>query len=145
MLTRVGIKTKVETMPKSVYFKRASRGGPDNTPEFSLVLVGWGAGTGEASSPLKSLLTTYDKSKGHGASNRGRYSNAEVDKLVVEALATVDEGKRQDLLAKATEIAIKDVGIIPLHYQISSWAARKGVNFKARTDESTVISGVYPE
>jgi len=145
MLTRVGIKTKVETMPKSVYFKRASRGGPDKTPEFSFVLVGWGAGTGEASSPLKSLLTTYDKSKGHGASNRGRYSNAEVDKLVVEALATVDEGKRQDLLAKATEVAIKDVGIIPLHYQISSWAARKGVNFRARTDESTVISGVYPE
>ncbi len=94
---------------------------------------------------LGTLLTTYDKSKGHGASNRGRYSNAEVDKLVVEALATVDEGQRQDLLAKATEVAIKDVGIIPLHYQISTWAARKGVNFKARTDESTVISGVYPE
>ena len=145
MLTRVGIKTKVETMPKSVYFKRASRGGPNKTPEFSFVLVGWGAGTGEASSPLKSLLTTYDKSKGHGASNRGRYSNPEVDKLVVEALSTVDAPKRAGLLAKATEIAINDVGIIPLHYQISTWAARKGVNFKARTDESTVISGVYPE
>jgi peptide/nickel transport system substrate-binding protein len=145
MLTRVGIKTQVETMPKAVYFKRASRGGPDKTPEFSFILVGWGAGTGEASSPLKSLLHTYDADRGFGASNRGRYSNAEVDALVEEALATVDEAARQDLLAKATEIAIADGGIIPLHYQISTWAARKGVNFKARTDESTVISGVYPE
>jgi peptide/nickel transport system substrate-binding protein len=145
MLTRVGIKTQVETMPKAVYFKRASRGGPDKTPEFSFILVGWGAGTGEASSPLKSLLHTYDADRGFGASNRGRYSNAEVDALVEEALATVDESARQDLLAKATEIAIADVGIIPLHYQISSWAARKGVNFNARTDESTVISGIYPE
>lgn len=145
MLTRVGIKTQVETMPKAIYFKRASRGGPDKTPEFSFILVGWGAGTGEASSPLKSLLHTYDASKGFGASNRGRYSNPEVDALVEEALATVDEAARQDLLAKATEIAITDVGIIPLHYQISTWAARKGINFKARTDESTVISGIYPE
>ena len=63
MLTRVGIKTAVETMPRSVYFKRASRGGPDGSPEFSFILVGWGAGTGEASSPLKSLLHTYDKER----------------------------------------------------------------------------------
>jgi len=145
MLTRVGIKTEVVTMPKAVYFKRASRGGPDKTPEFSFVLVGWGAGTGEASSPLKSLLHTHDKSQGYGASNRGRYSNPEVDKIVETALATVDDAKRQDLLAKATEIAIGDVGIIPLHYQVSTWASRKGFNFKARTDESTVISGVYSE
>jgi len=145
MLTRVGIKTEVVTMPKAVYFKRASRGGPNKTPEFSFVLVGWGAGTGEASSPLKSLLHTHDKSQGYGASNRGRYSNPEVDKIVETALATVDDAKRQDLLAKATEIAIGDVGIIPLHYQVSTWASRKGFNFKARTDESTVISGVYSE
>jgi peptide/nickel transport system substrate-binding protein len=51
MLTRGGIPTKVVTMPKNVYFKRASRGGPDKTPEFSFILDGWGSGTGEASSP----------------------------------------------------------------------------------------------
>jgi len=145
MLSRVGIKTSVETMPKSVYFKRASRGGPNNTPEFSMVLVGWGAGTGEASSPLKSLLHTYDKAQGYGAANRGRYSNPEMDKLLEEALATVDDGKRQALLAKATEVAITDVGLIPLHYQVSTWAAKKGINFKARTDETTVVSTIYSD
>jgi peptide/nickel transport system substrate-binding protein len=145
MLSRIGIKTKVETMPKSVYFKRASRGGPGKTPEFSFVLVGWGSGTGEASSPLKSLLHTYDKANGFGASNRGRYSNKEVDGMIEEALATVDDAKRASLLAKATEIAITDLGIIPLHYQVSSWAAKKGLSFKARTDESTVVSGVVSQ
>jgi peptide/nickel transport system substrate-binding protein len=143
MLSRIGIKTAVETMPKSVYFKRASRGGPGKVPEFSLVLVGWGSGTGEASSPLKSLLHTYDKAHGFGSSNRGRYSNAEVDKLIEEALSTVDDSKRQNLLAKATEVAITDVGLIPLHYQVSSWAAKKGISFKARTDESTVVSTIF--
>ena len=90
MLSRIGIKTKVETMPRSVYFKRASRGGEGDMPEFSFILVGWGAGSGEASSPLKSLIHTYDKDAGFGASNRGRHSNPEIDSVIEEALATVD-------------------------------------------------------
>ena len=139
MLTRLGIKMKVETMTRSVFFKQASRGGPNKTPKFSFILVGWGAGTGEASSPLKSLLHTYDKSRGFGSSNRGRYSNPTVDKLIEDALATVDDKKRAGLLAKATEVAINDGGIIPLHYQVNTWAAKKGISYKARTDERTIV------
>ncbi len=142
MLTRIGIDTSVETMPKSVYFKRASRGGPDGSPEFSLVLVGWGAGTGEASSPLKSLIHTYDKSRGMGASNRGRHSDAKTDALIEEALATVDDAKREALLQEATELAIGNLAIIPLHYQVNTWGARKGLTYKARTDERTLYSEV---
>ncbi|MFY0611086.1 MAG: ABC transporter substrate-binding protein [Hyphomicrobiaceae bacterium] len=138
MLTRLGLKMKVETMTRSVYFKQASRGGKNKSPKFSFILVGWGAGTGEASSPLKSLLHTYDKSRGFGASNRGRYSNPKVDKLLEDALATVDDKKRAALLAEATEVAINDGGIIPLHYQVNTWAAKKGISYKARTDERTI-------
>jgi peptide/nickel transport system substrate-binding protein len=128
-------------MPKSVYFKRASRGGANKMPEFSFILVGWGAGTGEPSSPLKSLLHTYDKSQGFGASNRGRHSDAATDKLIEDALATVDDKKRSDLLIKATELAVgQRLGIIPLHYQVNTWAARKGISYKARTDERTVLN-----
>ncbi len=145
MLTRIGIATEVVTMPRSVYFKRASRGGPGGTPEFSFILVGWGSGTGEASSPLKSLIHTYDKARGFGASNRGRYSNPEVDRLIEDALATVDDARRAALLARATEIAIEDVAIIPLHYQVNTWASKKGIKYKPRTDERTVAYSVYSE
>ena len=143
MFSRIGIETSVETMTKSVFFKRASRGGPDNMPEFSFVLVGWGSGTGEASSPLKSLLATYDKDKGMGSSNRGRHSNPEFDKVLDEALSTVDDDKRAALLAKATDIGIgQDQGIIPLHYQVNTWAPKKGLKYNARTDERTYAMGV---
>jgi len=47
------------------------------------------------------------------------------------------------LLAKATELAINDLGIIPLHYQVNTWAAKKGIRYKARTDETTLYSGVF--
>jgi peptide/nickel transport system substrate-binding protein len=31
-----------------------------------------------------------------------------------------------------------DVGIIPSHYQINTWAAKKGLSYEARTDEYTL-------
>jgi peptide/nickel transport system substrate-binding protein len=139
MLTRIGIETDVVTMPRSVYFSRAS------DLEFSFILVGWGSGTGEASSPLRSLLHTYDKERGFGASNRGRYSNPEVDRLIEQALATVDDGGREKLLQEATKIAIEDLGIIPLHFQVNTWGTRKGLTYAPRTDEATLAMGVEPE
>jgi peptide/nickel transport system substrate-binding protein len=142
MLTRIGIDTSLETLPPAVFFRRASSGGPDNMPEFSFILVGWGSGTGENSSPLRSLLYTVDPSRGTGAANRGRYSNPDVDKLVDAALVSVDDEKRADLLAKATDVAIGDLGIIPSHYQLNVWATRKGLKIAPRTDEYTLVTGV---
>jgi peptide/nickel transport system substrate-binding protein len=143
MFTRGGIPTKVVTMPGGVFFSRASSGGPNKEPEFSLFLVGWGSGTGEASSPLKSLIMTHDKTKGWGASNRGYFSAPDVDKVVEQALATVDDAKREKLLQEATEMAIgKYQAIIPLHYQVNTWATRSGLKYRARTDERTIVMDV---
>jgi peptide/nickel transport system substrate-binding protein len=131
MLARIGIQIKVETMPSSVFFSRGTR------LEFSFMLVGWAADTAEASSPLKSLLATYDRDKGMGTTNRGRYSNPRMDAVLVHALATVDDSKREKLLQEATELAIGDLGIVPLHHQVNIWAARKGIAYVPRTDERT--------
>ncbi len=138
MLTRVGIITKVDTMPKNVFFPRGSK------LEFSFLLVGWGSSTGEPSSPLGALLHTYDKAKGYGNTNRGRFSNKELDAVIEEALRTVDRKKHEELLIKATEIAIENLGIIPLHYQVAIWAMRDGLSYVARTDEYTLATGARP-
>jgi peptide/nickel transport system substrate-binding protein len=138
MLTRVGIVTKVETMPSAPYFAQAT------DLKFSLMLVGWSSGTGEASSPLKALLATYNKDKGFGTANRGRYSNAKVDALLEEALATVDDPKREAVLQRATEIAINDTGIVPLHSQVNLWATRNGIVYVPRTDENTLAYKFRP-
>jgi peptide/nickel transport system substrate-binding protein len=83
MLSRVGILTKIETLPSAIYFSRGTK------LEFSFMLVGWASDTAEASSPLKSLLATYSKEKGMGPSNRGRYSNPKLDALLAKY---ADEG-----------------------------------------------------
>ena len=129
--------------PKPFISSALQEGGPNKSPEFSFMLLGWGAGSGEASSPLKALLHTYDKSKGLGAANRGRHSDAEVDKLVKQALATVDADARGALLAKATEKAVgENYGVIPMHYQVNTWAAKAGYKYLPRTDERTIVTGL---
>jgi peptide/nickel transport system substrate-binding protein len=139
MLTRVGIVTRVDTMPSAVYFTRA------NKLEFSLMLVGWGSDTAEASSPLKALLATFNSEKGMGQANRGRYSNPKMDALLDQALATVDDARRERLLQQATEIAMAEVGIITLYHQENLWATRKGIVYTPRADERTFAHQFRPQ
>ena len=63
-----------------------------------------------------------------------------MDRLSAEALKINDDAKRAELLAKATEIAIEDVAVIPSHYQVNTWASRKGLHYKARSDEYTLAT-----
>jgi peptide/nickel transport system substrate-binding protein len=138
-LTRGGIPTKVEAMPSGVFFSRGSK------LEFSFLLAGWGAETGETSSPLRSLLATFNPQLGMGAANRGRFSDAGVDAVLQTALTTIDDTKRGLLLAAASEKAVGELsGIIPLHYEVSTWAMRKGIAYKARADQYTYAFEVRP-
>jgi peptide/nickel transport system substrate-binding protein len=132
MLTRVGIDTKVVAMPSATYFTQAT------DLKFSFMLLGWSTGTGEASSSLKALLMTYNRDKGYGTANRGRYSNGKVDLLTEDALQTVDDAKREAYLQRATELALADQGIVPLHFQVNLWATRDGISYVPRTDENTM-------
>ncbi len=138
MLTRGGVATKVVAMPSSTYFTQAT------DLRFSFMLVGWSTGTGEASSSLKALLMTYNREKGFGTANRGRYSNSKVDALTEDALQTVDDVKREAYLQRATEIAINDTGIVPLHFQVNLWATRDGIGYLPRLDEQTLAHRMKP-
>ena len=136
-LNRAGIATKLETMPSSVFFSRAGK------LEFSFLLAGWGAETGETSSPLRALVTTFDPKAGSGAANRGRFSDAGVDAVVNTAVATIDDPKRGLMLAAASEKAIAEKqAIVPVHYEVSTWGMKKGLSYKARADQYTLAQEV---
>jgi peptide/nickel transport system substrate-binding protein len=42
-------------------------------------------------------------------------------------------------------MAIENVAIIPTHFQVNTWAAKKGLKYIARTDEYTLAIGVVKE
>jgi peptide/nickel transport system substrate-binding protein len=136
MLTRIGIETQVDAMTATTFFSRR------NNHEFSLYLAGWGSGTGEMSSPLTALVATPDKAKGMGGTNAGQYSNPEMDALLQQALATIDDQEREKLLQQASQVVIDDYGILPLHFEITPWAFREGLTYEARADQYTLAMSV---
>ena len=139
MWTRGGIPTEVVAMPSATFFPQAT------DLKFSLLQAGWSTGTGESSSSLKALLMTFNKDRGYGTANRGRYSNGKVDALTEDALQTVDDVKREAYLQRAAELAIGDTGLIPLHFQISLWATRDGIAYTPRVDEQTLAWKFVPK
>jgi peptide/nickel transport system substrate-binding protein len=138
MWTRIGVRTQIEALPSSTYFTRSAR------DEFSIGLLGWGTGTGEADSPLSSLVATRDRSRGRGASNRSGYSNATLDRLLDQALSTLEPPARENLYRQASRIAIADRAIVPLHHQVNLWAARSGLVYDGRSDERTMAMSLRP-
>lgn len=131
MLNRIGVGVKVEAMPSAVFFPRNNKG------EFSVSMWGWSPDSGEASSPLRSFIATPNKEKGYGTLNAGGYSNPKVDALLEKALGTIDDAARDKLLQQATEVALNDKAVIPLHHQVNLWATRKGLKYGGRSDERT--------
>ncbi len=137
MWTRIGVRTAVEAQPWTTFVARAGR------QEFSAFLIGWGSNP-EGSHPLRNLIATFDASRGWGASNRGRYSNPEVDALLSEALRTIDDAQREQILIRAQRMALQDVAIIPLHIQTNIWAMRRHLRHESRADELTRAQDVKP-
>ncbi|SHI32199.1 peptide/nickel transport system substrate-binding protein [Roseomonas rosea] len=140
MFTRVGVETKAEVMPWSTYAGKNSQ-----RTEHSVFLGAWGVNTGETSNPMSALVATRDAQAGLGVSNGGRYANPEVDRRLKEALRTMEDDARNTLLGEASEILFRDVALIPLHHEVSVWAARRGVNYVARADQATLAVGVKQE
>ncbi|MGP9789111.1 ABC transporter substrate-binding protein [Roseinatronobacter sp. NSM] len=136
MWTQVGVRTEVDAKTFSAFI--ADRNGFN----FSAYLAGWGAGTGEMSSPLGALVATRDAERSLGGTNLARHSNPEIDDLLVEALRTVDDATREGLLRQASALAMDTFAIVPIHYELTTWALAPGLEYEARADQYTIGAAV---
>jgi len=137
MWTRIGVRTGVEAQTWPTFIGRAGRG------EYSAHLIGWGSNP-DGSHPMRNIIGTVSAERGWGASNRGRYSNAELDRLLTESLVELDEPKREQQLIAIQRMAAEDVAVIPLHIQTNIWAMRRTLQHSARADELTRAQDVRP-
>lgn len=132
MWSRIGVRTEVDAKTFSAFI--ADR----NAGNFSAFLAGWGAGTGEMSSPLTALVATRDPERSLGGTNFTRHSNPDMDALLVEAMVTVDDAERERLLREASTLVMDSHGIIPIHYELTTWALKPGLSYEARADQYTL-------
>jgi peptide/nickel transport system substrate-binding protein len=135
MWTRLGLRTKVATWPKSVFFPRAAKF------DFSAVLGGNSSSTAEPLSQLLNVLGTYEADRTRGASNHGRYSSPELDALLTRASVTLDDTARNAMTAQAFELALgRDFAVVPLLFPTTSWAMRPDITYGGYLQETTVAS-----
>jgi len=127
MWARVGAKVTLNAMPRATYFPKVQ------ALDTSAYLFGWGVPTFDSLYTLQSLI----HSRGEGADgsfNLGRYSNAQVDRLINVVKTELDPAKRDAAIAQAFAIHAQEFGHIPLHDQIIPWAMKPNVHVVHRAD-----------
>jgi peptide/nickel transport system substrate-binding protein len=136
MLAQVNIKVKVNAMPRASYFPKIQN------LDTSFYMLGWGVPTFDSQYALQSLLRTRIEKTPDGDYNLGRYSNPKVDEAIDKLKTEVDTKKRAALAREVTEIHMKDVGHIPLHFQVIPWAMRSNVSVIHRADNRLTVKWV---
>jgi peptide/nickel transport system substrate-binding protein len=139
MLTQAGIRTKPNIVPVSNYFPKVEK------YDTSFYLLSWGGGvTSDGLYTLQALLHTVT-GKGEGDFNMGRWSNAQMDRLVAAIRTEADATRRDQLIREALLLANAEMPFVAIHQPVIPWAMRASVSawfspvntlyfFRARVD-----------
>ena len=122
MLSKIGIKVDLKTMPKAQYWPEFDKCSAD------LLMVGWHADTEDSANLTEFLTMTRDEKTGKGAYNCGHYSNPEVDNLIAKANVETDPKVRSQELQKVEKILYDDAAFVPLHWENLAWGAKSNVD-----------------
>jgi peptide/nickel transport system substrate-binding protein len=134
MWTRLGLTINVETRTRAVWLSEAAQ------LRYSINLAGFSPNP-ELLGMLETQIHSWNTTLGLGTANRGRFSNAEIDAIIQHARTTIDDEQRRALTQQATRMALVDqTALIPLYFQVNTWAMRRGFTFEARTDEMTLAT-----
>ena len=107
MLEEVGIHATIEVVDNATFKgSRGNRSYPGEDFPWAMFFMGFGAGTADCDEGLRRIWETSPD--GNNNNNYGWYSNAEVDRLLNEAKAELDEEKRLDLYRQAQQIIFLD-------------------------------------
>jgi peptide/nickel transport system substrate-binding protein len=140
MLSKIGITTKVTTLPRATYFPKLEK------YDTSMFMLGWGGAITDAQTMLSPVLRSKDDKTGNGFFNYGRYSNPKLDELIDAAAVEPNTDKRRETIRQAIAEHNTQVHHVPLHRQMIPWAMRSNVTVVHRPDnvlnlETTKVGG----
>jgi len=127
MWARLGVKIKLNTMPRSVYFSKLDK------LDTSMYMLGWGGSVTDAETTLTPIYRTRAPG-GIGDFNYGQVNNPEMDKLAAASSKEPDVKKREAMIKAVVKMHNEQVHHIPLHRQFIPWAARSNVEVVHRAD-----------
>ncbi|MEZ8826793.1 ABC transporter substrate-binding protein [Vibrio amylolyticus] len=121
MLSKIGIKVDLKTMPKAQYWPEFDKCAAD------MLMIGWHPDTEDSANFTEFLAMTRNAETGKGQYNCGYYSNAEIDAAINAANVETDLAKRGAMLKQVEATLYDEAAFVPLHWQDPSWAAKSNV------------------
>ena len=131
MWSQVGVATKVNSMPRAVYFPKLEK------TDTSMYMLGWGGASTDGIFTLQPVLSSYN-GKGDGDFNYGRYKNAKVDELTAKVKLDMNPERRLGEIREALLAQNAEVNLLPLHRQVIPWASRSNVSVPHRADNNVI-------
>jgi peptide/nickel transport system substrate-binding protein len=122
MLAQIGIRVKLNLVMFSSIIPKLAK------YDTSFYIMGYGAPTVDAYSPLQQLVQSVDaKRAGESVSNWGRYANPRLDTLLNNISREPDMKIRNGQIREALTIVRDDLLVIPLVQVVHAWAMRSNV------------------
>jgi peptide/nickel transport system substrate-binding protein len=140
MWARIGINVTVRAQTRAIYQPLIMNNRVD------MFLQGWSPNSWDAYEAFfYNLATRFDEKPevvlgaGQGLFNIGRYSNPDVDALLLKISSSMDPPARQALISQVHQAYIRDIPSIPVHQQEIVWGAAKTVTATPAPDDSVTF------
>ena len=127
MFAKIGVKTRLEAIPRAQFFQRVDQF------DVSMHLYGWGGAATDPGFTLTPVLHSRD-AQGKGDFNSGRYKDDALDRMIDAIAVELDPAKRRAMMLDAFKRVRDSVYVIPLHRQMIPWATRANVHVVHRPD-----------
>lgn len=124
MLAQIGIKVKLDAIPKSQHFPKIQ----NRVSDF--YMLGWGVPTLDSHYVFSFL---YDS---EGSWNATGFNDARLDELVDSMAVETDLAARDEMIAEAWDIVKAANVYLPLHHQVIAWAMKDNVELPMQPEDS---------
>jgi len=140
MWSRLGLKVQVYVEPTSTYFPKIKRA---TGVKYSAMMMGWTFSESNECPPFfNTVLHSYSAEKNYGPANRAYFDDPVFDNLLETAQKEMNTEKRAKLLKEMVEYVTAQYVALPLYYENSIVAARKGLDVQVRPDEAVYAMNI---
>ena len=128
MWAQIKVRIKLVTQPRATYFPKLEK------YDFSMYMLGWGGSVTDAETTLTPVMRNNAGARGVGFYNYGHSRNDKLDALAARSSTEADPKKREELVKAALREQKEQFTTLPLHRQVTPWAARANVDVVHRPD-----------
>lgn len=121
MLKEVGINVELENAENQTFLEQLAKG------QFQMSTSSWAGGNQDPIFLRDLFASTETPEKKTGGRNRSRYVNADFDRVVEEAVLSVDKTNAKNLYIKAQDIVANELPLLPLWYPANMVIANKRI------------------